>query len=171
MAICMLLWKKKKKKTRQNQVLIDGLLENHVGLAFVWRRTREILPWLSFNPLISRLCSSLCMVSGCFLHINEDEKSWSEDLPCQKRKKIYLFVIFPKNGYFKGESPTPSTHWSCLQGTFGTLNLLAYLQKINEEWPSGKMVCKTILDLLFRWLDRVYPATTWKTGIKETCSL
>lgn len=70
----------------QDQVLIDGLLENHVGLAFVWeRRTWEILPWLSFNLLISRLSTSLCMVSGrCCISLKM--KSWREDSYCVEKK-------------------------------------------------------------------------------------
>lgn len=69
-------------KKNQDQVLIDGLLENHVGLAFVReRRTREILPRLSFNLLISRLSTSLCMVFGrCCISLKM--KSWREDSYC-----------------------------------------------------------------------------------------
>lgn len=78
----------------QDQVLIDGLLENHVGLAFLfWGRGEpwEILPWLSFNLLISRLSTSLCMVSGrCCISLKM--KSWREDSYCVwKKKKKYIY--------------------------------------------------------------------------------
>lgn len=115
----------------QDQVLIDGLLENHVGLAFVWeRRTWEILPWLSFNLLISRLSTSLCMVSGrCCISLKT--KSWREDSYCVEKKKKpnnnYLLVLFLTNGYLAEETQTRSTHWRCgLDSSDMGLRLLAY---------------------------------------------
>lgn len=83
-------------KKNQDQVLIDGLLENHVGLAFVReRRTREILPRLSFNLLISRLSTSLCMVFGrCCISLKM--KSWREDSYCVEKKNIFIGCTFYK---------------------------------------------------------------------------
>lgn len=116
----------------QDQVLIDGLLENHVGLAFVWeRRTWEILPWLSFNLLISRLSTSLCMVSGrCCISLKT--KSWREDSYCVKEKNtkeattIY-WSYFLRMDILAEETQTWSTHWGCGLGSSDvSLHLLAY---------------------------------------------
>lgn len=116
----------------QDQVLIDGLLENHVGLAFVWeRRTWEILPWLSFNLLISRLSTSLCMVSGrCCISLKT--KSWREDSYCVKEKNtkeattIY-WSYFLRMDILAEETQTRSTHWGCGLGSSDvSLHLLAY---------------------------------------------
>lgn len=110
---------KLKKKKKKDQELIDGLLENHVGFAFVCEmRPWEILPWLSFNLLISRLSTSLCMVFGHYC-ISLKMKSWREDSYCGKKKKKkkknenYLLVLFLTNGYVAGETQTWSTHWGC----------------------------------------------------------
>lgn len=143
----------------QDQVLIDGLLENHVGLAFVWeRRTREILPWLSFNLLILRLSTSLCMVSGrCCISLKT--KSWREDSYCVKEKKKhnYLLVLFLANGYFsRGNSNSihPLRLWSwplwCEPAFAGLLDTDHY-----EQPPSVQRRCDTLhnLDLLLLWLD------------------
>lgn len=86
----------------QDQVLIDGLLENHVGLAFLfWGRGEpwEILPWLSFNLLISRLSTSLCMVSGrCCISLKM--KSWREDSYCVWKKNIYWSYFLGMDIFF-----------------------------------------------------------------------
>lgn len=89
-------------KKNQDQVLIDGLLETHVGLAFFGeRRTREILPRLSFNLLISRLSTSLCMVFGsCCISLKM--KSWREDSYCVEKKIFIGRFFFFTNGYFSG---------------------------------------------------------------------
>ena len=137
----------------RDQVLIDGLLENHVGLAFVWER-REILPWLSFNLLISRLSTSLCMVFGrCCISLKM--KSWREESYCveEKKKYIYLLVLFLTNGYLVEETQTWSTHWgdgrdSSDRGPAGLLNpgLLSTAQSVRRRCD-GKQK-----DLWLRWL-------------------
>lgn len=146
----------------QDQVLIDGLLENHVGLAFVWeRRTWEILPWLSFNLLISRLSTSLCMVSGrCCISLKT--KSWREDSYCVKEKKHkrsnnYLLVLFLANGYFsRGNSNSihPLRLWSWplwREPAFaGLLDTDHYEQLQVRKEGATRNPTRT---LLLRWLD------------------
>lgn len=101
----------------QDQVLIDGLLENHVGLVFVWeRRSWEILPWLSFDLLISRLSTSLCMVSGrCCISLKT--KSWREDSYCVKKiQQLFIGLTSYEWIFSRGNSNSihPLTLWSWL---------------------------------------------------------
>ena len=160
----MLLWKNKtRKKTRkkQNQVMIDGLLENHVGLAFVCeRRTWEILPWISFNPLISRLSTSLCMVYGHYC-ISLKTKSWREASYCVK-KENYLFVLFLTNGYLVEETETRSTHWRWLlwhRHTFASLLEPDHYQQL-QMWKDAAACNRTWTSCIGGWIDSWIPRRT-----------
>lgn len=79
------------------------------------KRTWEILPWLSFNLLISRLSTSLCMVSGrCCISL-KTKKAGGKTLTVSKKKK-YLLVLFLGMDISKGSSNSihPLRPWSWL---------------------------------------------------------
>lgn len=155
----------------QDQVLIDGLLENHVGLAFVWeRRTWEILPWLSFNLLISRLSTSLCMVSGrCCISLKT--KSWREDSYCvkkknKKKKQQKLFIgLISYEWILAEEAQTRSTHWGCGLNSPPTPPMFRWADRACVCWlirhgslSTAKKRAKTVrhatqLGPLLWWLD------------------
>lgn len=164
----------------QDQVLIDGLLENHVGLAFVWeRRTREILPWLSFNLLISRLSTSLCMVSGrCCISL-KTKKAGREDSYCVIKKK-YLLILFLTNGYLAEENSKldPSTEADsfltpltracvCWLQRHGSLSAAQSAQRRRDTWHN--------MDSRFGgWIDSRWPRRTFNVENRckrKTCSL
>ncbi len=130
------------------------------------RRTWEILPWLSFNLLISRLSTSLCMVSGrCCISLKT--KSWREDSYCVKKNKQtnYLLVLFPTNGYFsRGNSNSihPLRLWSWLlwrgPAFAGLLNTDHYQQlKVCKDGAT----CNTTWTSCFGgWIDSRLPRRT-----------
>lgn len=85
MAICMLIWKPRSSTDRwtARKPCWSWVCQRE-------RRTREILPRLSFNLLISRLSTSLCMVFGrCCISLKM--KSWREDSYCVEKKYIYIY--------------------------------------------------------------------------------
>lgn len=78
----------------QDEVLIDGLLENHVGLAFVWEAERFCHDYL-LNLLISRLSASLfCMVSGrCCISLKDIKSCTGKTLTMSKNIFIGSYFV------------------------------------------------------------------------------
>lgn len=149
----------------QDQVLIDGLLENHVGRLFEMR-TWEILPWLSFNLLISGLSTSLCMVSGrCCISLKT--KSWREDSYYVKK---YIFIGLISHEWILSRWSSNSIHplrlWSWLiwhgPGFAGLLDTDHYQElKVCKDCAA----CNTTRTSRFGgWIDSRFTTRNIKCG-------
>lgn len=153
----------------QDQVLIDGLLENHVGLAFVWeRRTWEILPWLSFKSAYIETFYQPLHGLWTLLHIIKDEKAGGKTLTVsRKKKKQQLFIGLISYEWIFSRGNSNSIHpprlgsWLLWHGPVlaGLLNPYHYLQlKVCKDGAT----CNTTWTSCFcGWIDSRLPRRTF----------